>query len=57
MGVDINEPISRKVFELTPEFNATKALFHKFDWDKFFDNFNGCNDEVALVFVQGFREK
>lgn len=50
MDVDGNESISRKVIELTLEFNVTQALFAKFGWDEFFDRFNGYNDEVTLKF-------
>ena len=56
MGVDWHELVFRQVFENSPEFNATKALFQEFGWVKFLEKFEGFNDQVSLAFARGLKD-
>ena len=53
MGAHGHETTSIHVLEVTVEYNATRALFQQLRWDKFFQKFQGSNDEVALAFAIG----
>jgi len=44
MGVDRHDPVFRKGFENSTEFNATQAMFQEFGWLKFLQKFEGFND-------------
>lgn len=56
MGSDHHKPIMKQDFEKMPEYNATEALFQEFGWDKFFNKFQGYNDQVTLAFSRGLQD-
>ena len=57
MGVDRHEPVFKQGFENSLEYNATKALFQEFGWDKFLCKFQGFNDQVSLAFARGLKDR
>ena len=50
-GVERHESISISMLEGIPKFNACKDKFEGTNWYRFFEKFQGYDDEITLYFA------